>query len=72
MTLCVLPQLHERLELLAAGFAGVHLNARKLLPVLLHVQRELALEDELIAALRADEVLQTAEHSETITSQVWR
>lgn len=58
MTLCVLLEVRGRLKLLAAGLAGVDLDARQLLAVLLHVQRELALEDKLISALCTDQILQ--------------
>lgn len=54
MTLHVLLEVHRRFKLLVAGLAGVHPDARQLLAVLLEVQRQLALQDELIAALGAD------------------
>lgn len=58
MTLHVLLEVCRRLELLVAGLASVDLDARQLLPVLLQVQRQLALENELIPALHADQILQ--------------
>lgn len=54
MTLHVLLEVCGCLELLVAGLAGVDLDARQLLAVLLQVQRELALKNELIATLYAD------------------
>ena len=48
----------RRLELFVTGFAGVDLDARQLLTVLLQVQRELALENELISTLYTDQILQ--------------
>lgn len=50
--------LRRRLELLVAGLAGVDLDARELLPMLLQMQRELALKNKLISALNTDQILQ--------------
>ena len=54
----VLLELGRRLELLSTRLTGVDLDPRQLLAVLLQVGRELALKDELIAALAANQVLQ--------------
>lgn len=58
MTLHMFLEVRRRLELLLAAFAGVDLDARQLFAMLLQVERELALEDKLIPALSADEILQ--------------
>lgn len=50
--------LRRRLELLVTGLAGVDLDARELLPMLLQMQRELALKNKLISALSTDQILQ--------------
>lgn len=57
MALHVLLEVRRCLELLVAVLAGVDLDARQLFPVLLQVQRELALENELISALHTDQIL---------------
>lgn len=49
--------LRRRLELLVTGLAGVDLDARELLPMLLQMQRELALKNKLISALSTDQIL---------------
>ena len=54
----VLLELSGHLEVLAAGLAGVDLDAGQLLPMLLEVERELAVQDELIPALGADQILE--------------
>lgn len=54
----MLLELCGHLEVLAAGLAGVDLDAGQLLPMLLEVERQLALQDELIPALGADQVLE--------------
>lgn len=54
MTLHVLLEVQRCFELLVAGLAGVHPDARQFLAVLLQMQRQLALQDKLIAALGAD------------------
>lgn len=58
MTLHVLLEVQRRFKLLVAGLAGVHPDARQFLAVFLQVQGQLALQDKLIAALGADQILQ--------------
>lgn len=53
----MLLQLGRRLELLLTGLAGVGSVVCQLLPVLLHVYGQLAVQRELIPTLRANEVL---------------
>lgn len=57
MSLHVLLQLWGGLKLLLACLAGVEALASQLLPVLLHVYGQLALQRELISTLRTDEIL---------------
>lgn len=59
----VLLQLRGRGELPPAGLARVHAVLGQLLPVLLHVDGQLALQGELVPTLRADEVLQEEDTS---------
>lgn len=59
----VLLQLRGRGELSPAGLARVYAVLGQLLPVLLHVDGQLALQSELIPTLRADEVLQKEDTS---------
>lgn len=63
VTLHVLLEVCRRLELLVAGLTGVDLDAWQLLAVLFQVQRELALENKLISALCADQILQRLSQS---------
>lgn len=57
MNLQVLLQLSGHLEVLAAGLAGVDLDACQLLAVLLQMQGQLAVQDELVPTLRTDKIL---------------
>lgn len=58
MGLGVLLELARHLELLAAGLAGVHLGPRQLFAVLLQMQHELTVENELVATLCTDQILE--------------